>query len=368
MIKSGFHTTSSVVMLFAVPVFLNWWLAIHALAMQPIATILVPSIILMFSSDEFLKADSYWPLAKWLGICLVGIFCMNFFFNVTSMLTAAILLRPGITILVYLHSNLSFILGVGIYVMCHLWKKGSYKNLFAIGQGTRWKDFFIGVACCSLLFFMLNIQILTSVPLLVMCLALCAGLVVTGMQSLFEELTVRMMPLSFFKTAQKQGLSERMAYWSYLFISTVVFGMNHLSLVIQGGIFGPLVQYSMGIVWGVLAWEANGVEYTTGLHTANNVMCFVFISAEILNAVVAQSGGSLRAVRIITGAFLVVKYIASIERSSLLDISPEKPPTVTAGNLKKENQSLTPGESLSRPNTTPKGQQNETTSKHKIQI
>ena len=79
MVKSGFHTTSSVVMLFVVPVFLNWWLAIHALAMQPIATILVPSIILMFSSDEFLKADSYWPLAKWMGICLVGIFCMNFF-------------------------------------------------------------------------------------------------------------------------------------------------------------------------------------------------------------------------------------------------------------------------------------------------
>ena len=74
----------------------------------------------------------------------------------------------------------------------------------------------------------------------------------------------------------------------------------------------------------------------------------------------AQSGAYLWAVKIIIDVFLVVKYKASIEQSSLLDIpSAKSPATVTSVNLNKTDQSLTLGESSSSKKLRKEGQRSE---------
>ena len=288
-IKSQFYPTASVLLLYLLPAIVNIFLSSLEVGFSPLISSLVPSIILLKHQDELMRASDFSVIGRLLLACFFLIFGFQQLTRFLNALLVPFLLASKITLLSYFARDLIFFICTGLYLLFYYREKGSLVYVCATDRAPKWRDFFLGLAGCSLFFFVFHLHILTTVPTVIMCLALLVSFVVTGVQSLFEELVDRMAPLSFFKEAQKCGLSKNIAFLGHMFISVVVFAISHVSNFLLAGLYGIAVQLVMGLVWGIVSWLAGGIEYSTGLHAANNILCFLFIEGTLLNSRIAIS-------------------------------------------------------------------------------
>ena len=95
-------------------------------------------------------------------------------------------------------------------------------------------------------------------------------------------------------------------------ISTVVFALLHLDNFLSAGFYGIRSQAIFGFITGLISWLTGGVEYTTGIHTANNLFIGLFLAGEMLNVRIAMATGyHLLSVILIDVVFLARAYMKS---------------------------------------------------------
>jgi|GEM_PF-6182926 len=254
----------------------------------------ISSIFLIDLKEQLLKGDWY----GFILICMVAIFLMvavneavNFFVIAIARLLLSVVSNQ---LTRYIASNLPFLIYFGLYLIRQKIKNESIGFLFNLKGGKiRWGHMVAGFCFYStVMIVLLTGQIISSIPANVVLIAISMSIFITGIQSWFEEFCFRQIPLSFFAS---EGLSidKTVEKTAFLIISAVIFGMAHLQLFLPYGFAGVISQIIFGFFSGFMAIYTSGIEFSTGVHMANNAMIFVFMASRVINRTIISPSSAV---------------------------------------------------------------------------
>jgi hypothetical protein len=293
MMFKGFNIGLKVISLFLVP---GAVIVLLFGGLSPLGFIFASSVLLI--ENQKLLQDNSWrdTMILWVKAIFFALFSMAAASHMARFLAKWIMRSGKNQLSLYIISNLGFAIFSGLYLIWQKVREGQVTKLFNLFDHIRWHQFFSGFFIHTV--FMVTVafaaQILTPVPASVLAIAMVMGLLVTGIQSWFEEVSLRQLPLLFFSETVASGkMSQTTANIFFLGISAVIFGMAHLQWFLVYGCWGVLSQMIFGLFTGIMALNLSGIEFSTGVHAANNVVVFVFLAAEVLNRAVLSSAGFL---------------------------------------------------------------------------
>ena len=296
----------------------------------------ISPMALMFTSSVFLienkkvLQDKSWRhmLMLWFKAIFFAVFVQGVVFRVARLLAPWIMGSGKSHLSFYILNNLFFVLFSGLYLIWQKVREGRVTKLFNKFDHIRWAQLFSGFFIHTVLMIALVFmgQIIMPIPASTLAIAMAIGLLVTGVQSWFEEVGVRQLPLLFFSDTVKSGkMSQTMANIFFLGISSVIFGMAHFQWFLSEGFLGVLSQMTFGLFTGFMAMNLSGIEFSTGVHAANNVAICVFLASQVVNKAILSTAGFVPFIVVDTVALsastLVSKYCFSDKKLPVEEVS-----------------------------------------------